>query len=238
MRLHCEFEAFASVLRSCLSRKINPEYSSRLRDYLHKTSKRILKRQYEGLPQAGLLAKMARARAEVSPDMIASIEAAFGDVRPSLARLVSEAASVAELPYRNDDESSLYLNIINTDGGRIIMGDHNIEVGEGAQVRGAMGHKIKIHNSSFGDDGQSTGELEDLLDQLIGQLEELGPELGSRGMDHLELAHMAELEAKSEEPAPSKIRALVSSILVGIRMVGEAAAPAIKTAEAIQELVQ
>jgi len=119
------------------------------------------------------------------------------------------------------------------------MGDNNIEIGEKAQVRGAVGRDINIKNSEFGDAKQVTGDdLATLVGRLIDQLEALGPKLESGSDVQIELANMAQAEAESATPARSKIRALISSILGGIQEAGEAAAPAIKTVEAIQNVLQ
>jgi hypothetical protein len=243
MRLHCELQAFTSVLRACLIGQVRPALSKSLKDYMYDSAKRILRPRYNNLPQRGLFAMMSSMHASLTYDLTASIESAFHNVSPSLTRLVVEAADVGRSATENQPDKLVYLNIINSDGGKVIVGDNNvekydsIEIGAGAEVRGAVGRNINISDSTFGDSGLDA-RLEELLNRLVEQLEVLQPLLGEGGSTPVELARMAEQEAQSDEPQPSRIRALMSSILGGVRQVGEAAAPAIQTVEAIQQLVQ
>ncbi|RKT57826.1 hypothetical protein [Saccharothrix australiensis] len=236
MRLHCESQAFTSVLRACLTGRLSPATSEPLRDYLHGSAKRILRPRYESLPQRGLLAGLAKAYADLTPSVTASVEAAFRNVSPSLTRLVAEAAELGRATAP-DRPAVLFVNIKNTDGGKVIVGDNNVEkttdihIGDGARVQGAVGSDIGIGNSAFGDGARSGVDLPALLRQLVTQLEQLGPTAD----EQVELARMAEVEAAAAEPSRSRIRALVSGVLSAVREAGEAAAPAIQTAEAIRQ---
>lgn len=57
-----------------------------------------------------------------------------------------------------DADRANYVNFY-LNGGKVIVGDNNIEIGEGAQVRGAVGRGNKITGSTFGDSAVADNEF-------------------------------------------------------------------------------
>ncbi|HEY3464585.1 MAG TPA: hypothetical protein VGL47_05595 [Amycolatopsis sp.] len=243
IRLHSEYEAFAAILRACLRKDIDPSASETLRDYLHTASRRMLRASFGGLPQAGVLAEMAKARAALAPGESDSLEAALQEIRPSLRRLVLDAAHLRADPVDGTENRTLHFNVItnNFSEGAIVTvnsNSNNISIGEGAQVQGVVGSGNTVTNSSFGDGGATRDRLGELVEQLIAQLEELGPRVEGGTEDQVELARAAQEELQRDEPKPGRVRGFLSSVLLGVKEVGQAAKPVIETVDAIQQLVQ
>ena len=153
MRLHCELQGFAAVLRACRSGQIQPETSDRLRDYLHVGARKLLRQEYDGFPQAELLKYVATLQEAVHEGEMSTLEEAFSNVNPSLGRLVAEVAGKGLQASPEND--SIHINLAmyggslivgdnNVTGDNNVVGDDNVQIGAHAQVRGAVGRNVKI----------------------------------------------------------------------------------------------
>jgi hypothetical protein len=226
VRLHCELEAFAAVLRACRLGAIRVDESTALREYLYEGSKRLLRSTYEGLPHAELLRSIAASRETAREGELASMNETLRSLRPGASRMIFDALDVVEgkggAPFTPD------ILIVN---GEVHMSDNSINFGKNARVQGVVGHANTVVSTNIGD--SKNAQLHSLVEQLIQQLRELSPQLDA---GEAELSEVILEEASKDQPSPSRIKALLGSILSGVQRLGEAGMPVVQTVKGILDL--
>ncbi|GAA1789298.1 hypothetical protein GCM10009795_038810 [Nocardioides hankookensis] len=240
MRLHCELEGFAAVLRACRLGVLDPAGPESLRTYLLEVAKRLLRQEYDGMPQASLLQYVAQKTKIDNEGRMSSLEEAFSDVSPSLRRMVRDVAALTE----SLGPEKVQINFV-SDGGSLTMGDNNIvgsgnsvgsnnvKVGDNNTVSGVVGSNNDLRNNTFGDASSGATAI-DLADQLVDQLRSLGAQLTGGELD---LAETVAEQLRTENPPVDRIKRFLKSILDGIRTIGVSAAPAVATIASIHELL-
>ncbi|HMF59616.1 MAG TPA: hypothetical protein VK595_04560, partial [Vicinamibacterales bacterium] len=200
MRLHCEYEAFAAILRACISGRILPHESPDLTDYLHSRGKRLLRSDFRSMPQGDILENVATARRSFTEGDIASMEQAFSKVNSSLRRLIRDAAYIptpATTGQIVEDRPAKYIIRVET-GGVVHVTDQNWKF-ENSTVSGVFGNNAHVEGSQIGD--QYNGppvDLSGLANALLEQLAVLRQD-GLAVDDSLELAQVVSEETSKPQ---------------------------------------
>lgn len=231
VRLHCEIEAFAAVLRAIQTGRLDVEKSEALRQYLYINANRLLRDSFEGLPQAEVLRSIASVRRQEREGETLALEEAFQSVSPGFFRTLKDAA---ELISAASPSNRVNVNI-NYQGTQIMKNhkvDNSIVIGKNSDIRGNVGRNNTIKESSFGDAPEP--EIVTLVAHMISQLSELRPLLQN---DELELAEIVEEKVSKNPTAPGKVQGLLNSIVSGVKSVGEAGVPALETIKKIMDML-
>lgn len=225
VRLHCELESFASILRACGRGILDISESPALREYLYSTSKRVLKPTYDGLPNSEVLRAIASSREDSHEGELYSLKSVLESLGPGAARMIYDAT---ELMQARDN----FERVLTRREGVVIMNDNSINIGANASVQGVVGHKNKIKDSTFGEANRR--EVESLSKKLLQEIIDLG--LGQESPEAQMAQEIAE-EAQSSSPDRAGLRKKLRSILDGVKRFGEAALPVVETINKITSLI-
>lgn len=235
VRLHCEFEAFTLVLRACLTGALSASGSERLRDYLHRTAKILLKEKYHGIPQSDLIRLAANGRNALKTGELSGLRVAFKDVSSSLERIVADAAKLGTRAadiFPHQSAPRLYIN----HRGKLIMGA-KYNFGDNTTVYGVIGDKNRVSNAIFGGSNADTEllDLVQLLAQQVGELRKyLAPPEAQQAAEYVETVRQ---EIEGADLRFGRVKGLLhrlSEVIAGVR---DFALPVLETIEAIHHLV-